>query len=1206
MTDTKTTPPRLAPEEDLFKIAAEQVSAELETQQAERDEEVLQRWEQGGGDSFLPEPIDRAMDAAGLGGMKAIYETKDFLFGEPDEANKSDTRREIEAHDRALRRRSSGYGLVSSISQFSIGLVGAGKIMAPVRGVEKIGKTGKAAFEIGRGALAGAVVIDPHEERLSDLIESFPALENPVTEYLAADPSDTAAEGRFKNALEGIGLDLAVMGVFSLSIKALKLLKAGDQEGARATFKQIEKARKRNAEAFGLPEDGGARFDVDEGVDAAAHQRNVEEYGLPLEQAKEAPTEAAGPSGPTTRPSPETAPTASPESNSGISGPEALPAQAEVVQTNSAAGPKAGKKPQPIPETEFDFEQLAKSVSEDVEAINRYGSREAAREAGHKFSPKVRLPWQKLNTTEERKVFMEATLAQARKHFDAKKGGDVMSDARVNRIVSQIAEVFNEDPSVIAGMLSDYGDRAREMVPRMESAFMVGQKMFQDAYDVQFRIENGMLDEWGGNLAAAHAELKNRLMAAVELTASGNSILANAGRSLRRARTDFRIKPEHIEQLGSLDAETLSRLVARTKGDPKKLVRIANRKLAEKLSDGATSLLANNLLWMWPTHLVNVTTNVMMMVGRPTEKLIGGLVLRNSVARKQALKEYTYLTSSLADSWRIAMDAFLTGNSTLKPFGDEFLETTRAIGGDVRAGWQPATSVWNITSNALRASGLLIGLPTRGLGTVDEFIKQMRYRAVVQAQAAVEAAERGLKGVEYRKHIEAKLLGSFDADGRGTNAAAVREAQIATFQNELDYDTWAGSLGAGVRNLRSTFKPTGLILPFVKTPVNVLRYAVKLTPGLSLLQKEYTLALMGKAGKEAQAHAVGQFALGSIFMGLASSLALEGRITGGGPSNPALKKEMMSQGWKPYSYVVHNEDGSKTYVPIGRFDPAGLVFGMIADLVDIRYLHPDRVEESQRGMAAVAVALAKNFGDKAFLLNLNSALRAATDPERNLERFAGSLAGNLIPGSSAIRGYVNPDPYLREARGIVDNAMRDMPGYSESLPPQRDVYGEPVWRRRGLTTSQESDLVEEEHQRIMEETGKGIGRVSPNRDGVDLRDITLENGRNAYDLLQEYSGDGLKETLAKVIQSDNYQLLVDGDAESKGTKLSVLADVVSKYRTRAFKRLKAESPLLRAHLRKRQMDVRAELLSKRSESRGQKEPGARELIDRAMNRRAGK
>ncbi|GAB5505967.1 MAG: hypothetical protein Rhirs2KO_11300 [Rhizobiaceae bacterium] len=1170
---------------DIFKIAAEQVSANLESNRAEEDEIKLRAFEnsQGGG------RMASAIRSVASGAMKAGFETKDFLFGEPLESEKSDFRRDMESFDRALDNRSIGYGLTSGISQFAVGLIGAGKIMAPIKGVQKAGKAGKAAFEVGRGAVAGAVVIDPHEERLSDLIESFPALENPVTEYLAADPSDTDAEGRFKNALEGIGLDLAVVGIFAMSLKALKLAKGGDQEGARATFKQIEQARKRNAEAFGLPEDGGARFDVDE-----------------------PPVEGAG--GSTIRATPETAPAASPEpvaatseSPTGVPDPEAPPPQVEAVQTNSAAGPKKGKKAQPIPETEFDFEHLAKSVSEDVDAISRYGSREAAREAGHKFSLKVRLPWQKLNTTEERKVFMEAALAQARKHFDAKKGGDVLSDARVNRVVSQIAEVFNEDPSMLAGMLSEAGDQAREMLPRMEAAFVVGQKMFQDAYDVQFRIENGMLEEWGGSLAVAQAELKSRIITATELTASANSILSSSARSLRRARADFKLTQEDLSHLSSLDAETLSRLVARTKGDPKKLVRLSSRTLAEQMSDGAVSLLANNLLWMWPTHLVNVTTNVMMMVGRPTEKLIGGFVLRNSVARKQALKEYTYLTSSLSDSWRIAMDAFLTGNSQLKPFGDEFLETTRAVGGDVRAGWQPANSVWNITSNSLRAAGLVIGLPTRGLGTVDEFIKQMRYRAVVQAQAAVEATEKGLKGVEYRKHIEAKLLESFDAEGRGTNAAAVREAQTATFQNELDYDTWGfGNFGATVRTARTNFRPLGLILPFVKTPVNVLRYAVKLTPGLSLLQKEYTWALMGKAGKEAQAHAVGQFALGSIFMGLAASLALESRITGGGPANDALKKEMMSQGWRPYSYVIHNEDGSKTYVPIGRFDPAGLVFGMIADLVDIRYLHPDRVEESQRGMAAVAVALAKNFGDKAFLLNLNSALRAATDPERNLERFTGSLAGNLIPGSSAIRGYINPDPYLREARGIVDNAMRDMPGYSESLPPQRDVYGELVWRRRGLTTSQESDLVEEEHQRIIEETGKGIGRVSPNRDGVDLRDITLENGRNAYDVLQEYAGDGLKESLAKVIQSDNYQLLVDGDAETKGTKLSVLADVVSKFRTRAFKRLKAESPLLRAQLMKRQLDVRAELLSKRSETRGQQEPGARELIYRAMNRRAGK
>src|SRR5690606_40521783 len=118
-----------------------------------------------------------------------------------------------------------------------------------------------------------------------------------------------------------------------------------------------------------------------------------------------------------------------------------------------------------------------------------------------------------------------------------------------------------------------------------------------------------------------------------------------------------------------------------------------------------------------------------------------------------------------------------------------------------------------------------------------------------------------------------------------------------------------------------------LVLPFVKTPVNVLRYGVKMTPGLNMIQKEFREAILGKAGEEAKAHAIGQMALGSLFMGLSATLALNGKITGRGPKDPRLQAELKATGWQPYSYVIEGEDGKRTYVNMGRFDPASMAMG---------------------------------------------------------------------------------------------------------------------------------------------------------------------------------------------------------------------------------------------------------------------------------------
>ena len=122
-------------------------------------------------------------------------------------------------------------------------MIGAGKLMAPIKMAQKAeqaGKVAKVGYEIGRGALAGGIVLDPHEERLSNLIQQYPALSNPINEYLSADPNDSYMEGRLKNALEGAGMDLALTGIFAGVLKAYRYAKLGDQEAARVALAEVD------------------------------------------------------------------------------------------------------------------------------------------------------------------------------------------------------------------------------------------------------------------------------------------------------------------------------------------------------------------------------------------------------------------------------------------------------------------------------------------------------------------------------------------------------------------------------------------------------------------------------------------------------------------------------------------------------------------------------------------------------------------------------------------------------------------------------------------------------------------------------------------------------------------------------------------------------------------------------------------------------
>src|SRR5690606_30132821 len=86
---------------------------------------------------------------------------------------------------------------IRAIAQFATGFIPAIKAVRAVSagGMALSGLAGLAQMEAA-AALGSALVFDPHEERLSNMVEQVPELSNPVTRYLAAKEDDTAAEGR--------------------------------------------------------------------------------------------------------------------------------------------------------------------------------------------------------------------------------------------------------------------------------------------------------------------------------------------------------------------------------------------------------------------------------------------------------------------------------------------------------------------------------------------------------------------------------------------------------------------------------------------------------------------------------------------------------------------------------------------------------------------------------------------------------------------------------------------------------------------------------------------------------------------------------------------------------------------------------------------------------------------------------------------------
>lgn len=143
-------------------------------------------------DSFAEWANQNIMDLGGEGVMTAAAEKLPEVPESEDVAN----------------------SLVRGVTQFLTGFIPGLQAVRAAQGARAVGTmTSFLQAELVGGG-AAALVFDPFDENLSNLLESVPSLSNPVTRYLMVDEDDSEAHARLKTAIEGAGLGAAAEGVF--------------------------------------------------------------------------------------------------------------------------------------------------------------------------------------------------------------------------------------------------------------------------------------------------------------------------------------------------------------------------------------------------------------------------------------------------------------------------------------------------------------------------------------------------------------------------------------------------------------------------------------------------------------------------------------------------------------------------------------------------------------------------------------------------------------------------------------------------------------------------------------------------------------------------------------------------------------------------------------------------------------------------------
>ncbi len=346
----------------------------------------------------------------------------------------------------------------------------------------------------------------------------------------------------------------------------------------------------------------------------------------------------------------------------------------------------------------------------------------------------------------------------------------------------------------------------------------------------------------------------------------------------------------------------------------------------------------------------------------------------------------------------------------------------------------------------------------------DNFNSALAYQAQLRALALRKGYQtvyaEGLSGAEAAQRIQQIKTEVFANSEKHLELHAEAEvfAAYVTLQEKLGesgqaISTFASTLTIGdpARGGLNGFPIGRVLAPFTKITTNSTKMAGEWTGPLSLASQAVRDEIA--AGGARRDAAMGKVAFSTLFVATMWELAANKLITGTGPKDPDARRQLEATGWKPNAWW---DPVSKAYRPMTGFEPFNTVAGGTADLYDILSHAPtsqDWVQRTQLGIEALKLAVANNVGVKPYLMGLiglaNGVFSGSMDEmDTYMKKQVPSLVTPYSGGLRQIKQGI--DPTMRQALDFNEAMMKDLPGLSATLPPERDRLGDPIRRTGGF------------------------------------------------------------------------------------------------------------------------------------------------------------
>jgi len=697
----------------------------------------------------------------------------------------------------------------------------------------------------------------------------------------------------------------------------------------------------------------------------------------------------------------------------------------------------------------------------------------------------------------------------------------------------------------------------------------------------------------GDNSDAALLAFRRRMEVHAALQAHVAGLRAEAGRALNQwkmmASTQF-IDPQLMDKL---TGEDMAKLTDQAGG--RRMIEEAAAALADASKDGPVQagrinaevhnlrqrtfgdwLLAYRYASMLcgpKTHVANIMGNFLVagmaiperaiasMLGKGFNKArdVTGLAWgwlsdgNGDVSTLEAKAMAFALWQNQGDALKLAWEAAKTGESM---FGGKQKQDYQPMFGQGAPGWigKMLPESMNKAADALWTG---LGVPGRMLGAEDEYFKFLGYRQELAARAFRQAAIEGKEGPD----ITARAKELMDQPTEEMSKAALDFARVQTFSQDM------GDTMSALNRFRNSNLGLKLVMPFVSTPYNILQYSLDRTPVAFIKTSFWNDFQAGGAKRDL---ALARVALGSTLMGMAVQAAAAGLITGDGPSEPK-EREAWMRVYQPNSVKVGD-----TWYSYARTEPVGTLLSAAANarMIIQEWDSVGQERDLPTLTTALALAAAKTITSKTWLQGVADVMNAITYPEAKGPRLLQGFAGSFVP-ALARDVVVETDPEVKAVYSWMDAMKSRIPGLSDSLPPKRDIWGDPYQVHaagEGIYLGwlspikvKTGDVAAIDHELLRLEWGPSMPKRTQSLQGVSVELTPQEFDRMielSTQVIRKPGEDGvgrsMKANLERIIKTPGYKRQ---DDEQK--KQTILREIQI-YRQAAQIRLIKENPRLQA------------------------------------------